>query len=144
MKKIQLITCKEWMVWVLALVGGADCVVIPILFSLQADPLFPLPGFYMVEIMLLGLVGVYSSVLETQPATRWRVMPWITAGVLLSFVVLGAWSIGFFLSPGFAAFILIGTLKNKRAKEEFKKHLAIFFAVLLLQSAIILTFAFLV
>jgi hypothetical protein len=51
-----------------ALLGAINCIVIPVLFTreqmvipdLQLLDLFPLPGFYFLEIMLLGLLSLIS------------------------------------------------------------------------------------
>lgn len=93
-----------------AFVGAANCVYVPFLLmgGLQ-QPLFPQPGVYFLEIAALGVLG-WVSVLS---ARGWF-MPWLVAGVLLVFNVLGAWTIGLWLIPATICFLGTGFLHPHR------------------------------
>jgi len=41
----------------LAIVAAINCVIVPMLFA-QQQPLFPLPGLYLIEIAVLGILGL--------------------------------------------------------------------------------------
>lgn len=50
----------------------------------QQRPLFPLPGLYLIEIALLGILGLIGLLLiEGETTLFGSVMPWIAAGSLL-------------------------------------------------------------
>ena len=57
--------------WVCSVFGAAVCLGVVLLFaSQQPDNLWPLPGFYFIEIALFGLLGVASRGMDTNPASR--------------------------------------------------------------------------
>ncbi len=90
---------KDNLIYFFGFVGALDTLIVPLIFSQGQEPLFPLPGLYLIEIGLVGLLALASIF-----ARRWPLVPWLAGGILLAFVVLGAWTIGFFLVPGFLAF----------------------------------------
>lgn len=115
-----------WLEKLLALVGTAVCVGVPFLFIPGQQPLYPLPGLYFLEIVGLGLVALVSLLFDHPPASQWAAVPYGAAGVLLAFVVLGAWTIGFFLAPACVAFSLAGVSADRRRGRPMIRHLAIF------------------
>jgi hypothetical protein len=107
----------ETLVSVLALIGAADCVAVAAIIGAQASngDFWLLPGFYLLQIGLLGLITLYSLTRAVhQPDTIWRGIPWISAGILFALVVLGAWSIGPFLIPAALAFLIAALLLDLR------------------------------
>jgi|GEM_PF-2898409 len=102
----------------LGLVGAADCVVVAAIFGAQSaagNDFWLLPGLYLLQIGLLGLITLYSLTKSIhQPETIWRSIPWISAGILLAFVVLGAFSIGPFLIPAALAFLIAALVLDLR------------------------------
>lgn len=105
----------------LGLVGAADCIAVVAIFGLQSAPgndFRLLPGFYFLQIGLLGLITLYSLTRAVhQPDTIWRGIPWISTGILFALVVLGAWSIGPFLIPAALAFLIAGLILDLRHSE---------------------------
>ncbi len=99
----------------LAVAGAANCVIVPLFFASMQQPLFPLPGLYLLEIALVGLAGLASLLPAASPENRWGWVPWAAAGVLLAFVILGAWTIGFFLIPAALAFLVAGVLTRSHS-----------------------------
>ncbi len=98
---------KNKLIDALGFLGAVNVFVVPIVFAFGQDPLFPLPGLYFIEIALVGLVAAYSIFRRT-----WPLVPWLASGILLAFVVLGAWTIGFFLIPAVFAFSVAGYLSD--------------------------------
>jgi hypothetical protein len=125
--------------WVLALVGAVNCVVIPFFFSQNQDPLFPLPGLYLIEIALLGILGLVSIMRDqVQNASYWGAIPWLVAGGLLAFVILGAWTIGLFLMPAMVAFLIAGILAGRRQSRKLSPHIGLFVLAAVVQAGIML------
>ena len=127
--------------WVCTVFGAAVCLVVVISFaSQQPDNLWLLPGLYFIEIALLGLLGVASRAMDTNPASAvWGAIPWGVGGALLSFVILGGFSIGPFLFPAMLTFWLAGTAADLRQKRGFAGHFGLALIAALLQGALILT-----
>lgn len=123
--------------WLLAILGAVNCIVIPMMFASQT-PLFPAPGLYLIEIALVGVLGLVSVVSEYHDHPRWQMVPWLAAGILLAFVVLGGFSIGFFLIPATLAFLIVGVLENRRAERGLVHHLGLFVIAAVVQGAIMM------
>ena len=96
---------KDKLIDFITFVGTIDVFVIPMLFAMNQDPLFPLPGLYFIEIALVGLLAAYSIF-----SRRWQPVPWIASGILAAFVLLGAWTIGFYLTPAMLAYAAAAVL----------------------------------
>ena len=106
--------------WLTALTGAFDCLAVAFLFSLnQSIPgkpfanLWPIPGLYFIELIALAGLAIAFIVEQPKPTvfSSPRV-PWVSAGIILAFVILGAWSIGPFLLPALLAFLLLGVLED--------------------------------
>ena len=95
--------------WVAAVVGAATCIIVPAMF-IQAGGDFPLPALYFMEIAAVGLLVVYFVYARHQLSERWGVVPWVAAGIMLAFVILGGFSIGLYLIPALIAFAALGVL----------------------------------
>lgn len=103
--------------------------------------LFPTPGIYFIEIMLIGLVGFISIANPSAINSKiWKSFSWICGGILMAFVILGAWTIGFPLIPGMLAFLIPGILSDFRQKDDIALHIIYFISAGLAQS----TFVFLI
>ncbi len=128
---------KNRLALLLAFVGAADCVVVPVLFGagIQQQPFFPLPGLYFLEIALLGLVGLVSA--RQNPAGWGQSVPWGIAGVLRAFNVLGAWTIGLYLIPGTLAFLGVGWLLTE-GRQKVWRGLGVFLLAALAQGILML------
>ena len=121
----------------LAVVAAINCVVVPMLFA-QQRPLFPLPGLYLIEIAVLGILGLTGLLLVESHSPFWRGVPWAAAGVLLAFVILGGFSIGFFLIPATAAFLLAGFLMNWLERGPVVQYIGLFLVAAVLQATLML------
>lgn len=136
---------------ILALIGAINCFAVPIIyaFSAQTNPpsnffsLFelPTPGLYFIELVLIGVLGLLAGIKKQhQPSVFWSVIPWISSGILLTFVILGAWTIGFFLIPAMIAFLVLGILVDRRLKGEIALHVIYFVSAGIAQAVIVFIF----
>ncbi len=102
---------KRW----IALLALLNCIIGPLYFSTVLGAyqnMFPLPFLYFIEIILLGVAGLW---LVDQPTHNHWI--WALDGVLLAFVVLGVFSIGLLLVPAFLLLSMLAlwqTTTNKR------------------------------
>jgi hypothetical protein len=119
----------------LAVVAAINCVIVPLLFA-QQQPLFPLPGLYLIEIAFLGIFGLIGLMLVEPISPFWRAVPWIAAGALLAFVILGGFSIGFFLIPATVSFLLAGFLLNWLQSGRISKYIGLFLITAILQATL--------
>ena len=131
---------KRLLLWLIAFVGAADCVFVPILFAASVQqPFFPLPGFYLLEIALLGLLGLMRAVQEPSNFPNWLMnVPWVTAGVLLTFNLLGGFTIGFYLIPGTLAFLVVGFVLAEQQSQKIWQGLGLFLVAAIAQAGLML------
>jgi hypothetical protein len=131
--------------WAFAIFGAVVCLVVVLLFaSLQPDQLWPLPGIYFIEVALLGVLVAASRAMDALPGSAaWGAVPWVGAGVLMSFVILGGFSIGPFLFPAMLAFWLAGVFADLRQRRRLAGHLVLAILAALLQGALMLAILFL-
>lgn len=123
---------------VLAWIGALNCIVVPFIFAAAQPALFPLPGLYMIEIVLFGLVGFASVTGNHTADSAWHPALWAAAGGLMAFVLLGGFSIGFYLIPATIAFVIAGALAIRRQGTGAARRIAVFLGATLLQSAVML------
>ena len=132
--------------WALAIFGSANGIFIAFLFGGyqlnggdSLPSLLPLPGLYLLEIGLasiLALLAVWRiQGSESQP---WQAVLWSITGILLAFVILGAWSIGIPLAPTFLAFLIVNILLAGGDRQRLVRGFATLSAAGLIQAAIIL------
>jgi hypothetical protein len=124
----------------LAVVAALNCVVVPMFFA-QQRPLFPLPGLYLIEIIVLAILALTGLLLIESRSPFWRAVPWIAAGVLLSFAILAIFSIGFYIIPAAVAFLLAGFLLNRIEGGLLLKYVGIFLIAAILQATLMITIA---
>lgn len=123
--------------WVAALIGALNCVLVSITFAQLDQPMWPLPGLYLIEIALTGLVvAIYVAIRPRLEATGWNALPWLAAGFMLAFVILGGFSIGLFLIPALVAFIVTGLLIDFQTSGSTGAHIGLFFVAALIQGAV--------
>jgi len=133
--------------WVFSILGALNCIVISILFSFSQIQLpdwdfsniWPFPAIYLIEIITLGIICVIAVAKDqNQPNSFWSGIPWICSGILLAFVILGAWTIGFFLIPAMVLFLLVGIMSDRRLKGNTPLHLIFFVSAGIGQSILVL------
>lgn len=126
---------RRMLEWIAALIGAANCIVVSVAFW-QGD--FPFPALYLIQIALLGLLVTVFVAERRRLDTRWNAFPWLVAGILLAFVILGGFSIGFFLVPAFLAFTIVGLLVDAQTGGAMGRHLGLLFVAAVAQGVVIL------
>jgi hypothetical protein len=124
-----------------------NCVGVPVWIGLnQISPgeswltLFPFPLMYLIEISLLGILGLISIFMHGH-SNGWRWILWVIMGILISFVILGAWTIGLFLIPGTILWILIGFSRAIRRRDPILRYVLVALIAGFVQTGVILTLA---
>jgi hypothetical protein len=79
---------------------------------------------------VVGLAGLGSLLDGGRPAVTW-----IAAGVLLAFVILGGFSIGFYLIPGLLLFIAGAALRQSEHVTGILRNLGLLLGAAVLQIA---------
>jgi hypothetical protein len=129
--------------WVLAILAAITCWIPVVLFAISQisieSSLWPFPGLYFLEILAFGVLGLISVVKDSPAGNHpWTGLPWIGAGGLLAFVILGAWTIGFYLVPAMILLITVGVVEDRRKKDNLSLHVILFLAAAFVQAAIVL------
>ncbi len=122
--------------WVAALIGAVNCVLVPAIFAQSQGDLFPFPGLYFVQLALVGVLVLAFVVARSRPKTRWPALPWVAAGIMLAFVVLGGFSIGPFLIPAFLAFLVTGVLVDVQTGAALARHIGLLIVAVVIQGAL--------
>jgi len=99
----------------LGVLGFVVCLItcLVIALSFLSDPhqeLFPLPAFYLLEMIAASLVAAIGTFKEGE---RWGRSIWAAGGIIAAFVLMGGFSIGFFFIPT-AILVLIAALPSWR------------------------------
>jgi hypothetical protein len=130
----------------LSVLGAINCILISILFSLSQiqvpggdlSDIWPLPAIYFLEIITLGIMCVIAVAKnQDQPNSFWSGIPWICSGILFAFVILGAWTIGFYLIPAMILFLIVGIMGDRRIKGDIALHLIYFVSGGIAQSILV-------
>jgi hypothetical protein len=145
--KSRLVKIGHPLEWLFSALGAFNCLIVPVLFTFSMFPqpedyligFWPFPAIYFAEIALFGL-GCLVSVAKNNPdrGSPWNYLPWISAGGLLAFVILGAWTIGFFLIPAMLFFIGVGIISDARKKDNLALHFIFFIVSAMIQALIVL------
>lgn len=126
--------------WAAATVGAVNCVLVSVAFVQPNQPMFPLPGLYLIEVALLGLIVIAFVAARPRLDTRWNAVPWVASGLLLTFVILGGFSIGFFLIPALIAFAVTGLMVDLQSAGFNARHLGFFLVAAVAQGAVMALF----
>jgi hypothetical protein len=109
----------------LAILGAAICLIVTVVIwrSVSAlQPMWPLPGLYFIEMVVLSLVTALASI---RGGPRAGLLTWGAAGIFSAFSILGALSVGFFYLPVAVIFGLLAVLSDLRHKQPIAAHLGI-------------------
>lgn len=131
---------KRYLEWLLAFSGAAICIgTAAIFWTSQSGQMWPLPGAHLITIEAFGVLGLVSVAADHSAARRrWGAILWIVVGGLVAFVVLGAWTVGFFLIPAALAFGAAAGLADARRKRALLPHLGLALLASLIEAGIIL------
>lgn len=130
--------------WLFSIIGALNCILVAVLFTnsqitgVGLTNIWPLPLIYFVEIFILGIVCLIAvAMLRHNSVSRWSGIPWICSGVLLALVILGAWTIGFYLIPAMILFLIVGILVDKRTQDDITLHLIFFVSAGIVQASLV-------
>ncbi len=98
------------------------------------QPLWPFPALYLLELVILGVIALYSS-LRDSPAAG--LVIWAIAGLFLAFVVLGGFSIGLYYFPIVLLFAMVAILSDIRHKKNILPHLGSLFLGVIVQTGLV-------
>jgi hypothetical protein len=104
---------------ILGFVGAFLCSAVALTFGMSqasiSGGLWPLPGLIFLELILLSLLGLAAAARDAGSARSvWGYIPWVVTGALAALVVLGGFTIGFFLIPSLLCFLAVGLLGKSR------------------------------
>lgn len=131
-------SAKRLAEWIAALIGAVNCILVPFGFAQAGNRDFPLPALYFIEIALLGVLVLAFVALRPRLGRRWNALPWAAAGIILAFVILGGFSIGFYMVPALIAFIAVGALANAQSGGFAVNHVGLFLVAAVAQAALML------
>ncbi len=110
--------------------------------SLQQH-IWPLPGGYLMEMNILGVIGLAGVVLDRERSSpRWGKLSWAVAGALGAMAVLGAWSIGWLYAPAAAAFAGAGVVADRRRGRSVVRNLGLVVLAAVVQAGVMVTAIF--
>jgi len=132
--------------------------------------ILPFPALYFIEIAGLGIAGLFSvyfascggtAQVQTTPRqgifpaggdaptdapglsrqrSFWAAVPWICAGITLTFVILGSFTIGLYLIPAFFAYLGAGIALDWWEKGDIPLHFIYFISAGIAQSLLVYLF----
>jgi hypothetical protein len=123
--------------WVFSILGALNCILVSIVFLFtqitypggELIDIWPFPLFYFIEITIIGILCVVAvAMLKTNAKSFWSGILWICSGILVAFVILGAWTIGFYLIPAMLLFLLVGIFADKRTQGDIPLHIIFYVA----------------
>jgi hypothetical protein len=118
--------------------GAAACIAITVtiwisLVSYQS--IWLLPGAYFLELMTGAILCILSFLYCFQRAS---LVSWIYSGVLVVFIVLAGFTVGFLYIPVFIIFGGLSIYSDLKHKKPIFAHLGIFLCAGILQSGVML------
>jgi hypothetical protein len=133
--------------WIFSILGALNSLIVAVLFTIYQLPqtggeltdIWPFPLVYLVEIGILGILPVVAvGLLKEDKKSRWTVVPWICSGILVAFVILGAWTIGFYLIPAMLLFLFVGIFADRRTKGDIPLHIIFYVVGAIAQASFVL------
>jgi hypothetical protein len=121
-----------------ALLAAAACLIVAILIWLSLStyqPMWPLPGLYLVEMPALSIIGALA-VVRGKPSST--LITWASAGAFGAFCALGVMSVGIFFLPAAVIFAVISITADARNKQRVAGHLGICLIAAIAQIALML------
>ncbi|MFZ2097890.1 MAG: hypothetical protein WAV05_14755 [Anaerolineales bacterium] len=134
--------------WLLVIFSVIVCMGVAAVIGSQQSPLWPVPGLYLIEFILISIIGVGNQLVKTSNVAFSKAFPWLSSkaitwiivGILLPFVIFGGFSIGLFLLPALLAFLLAGIISDWRSTTKIISHIGIAVMSAVIQGSLILIF----
>jgi hypothetical protein len=126
----------------LAIIGAAICLIVSAVFwqvFRVQQPMWPLPDLYLLEMAVascLCLWAIWSG--GTRPNRLRGILVWAGIGIILGFVVIGTFSIGFFYFPIAGLLASAAILSDRRQGSNLLVHVVVGLAAVVAQSALML------
>jgi hypothetical protein len=90
------------------------------------EPLWPLPGFVLLDWVLLGVMGFITTYFCIRRlAVRWLQAMWFITGAFIPLIILGAFSIGVVVLLVFVLFLISSTIVSIRQKAKWLQSLGL-------------------
>jgi len=133
--------------WGLSIVAALNCFVVVTVFAFNNTPDFPqgllsfwpFPMIYFMEIISIGIIGLIATIKAQQEGkSNWPAALWISSGILLTFVILGSWTIGFFLFPALVCYLILGINIDRKIGGDIPRQLVIFVIAGICQAVLVL------
>lgn len=133
--------------WIFSILGAVNCIIVAVLFTIYQLPqtggelidIWPFPLVYLVEIGILGILPVVAvGLMKDNVKSRWSVVPWICSGILVAFVILGAWTIGFYLIPAMLLILFVGIFADRRTHGDIPLHIIFYVVGAIAQASFVL------
>jgi hypothetical protein len=124
------------------MLGTAVCLIVSAgvwLAIRSQQPMWPLPDLYLLEIAAVSCLctwGIWSN--GTSQASLRGILSWAAIGIVLGFVILGAFSIGFFYLPVAGLLGSTAILADLRQRHNLIIHLGVGLAAAIAQAVIML------
>jgi hypothetical protein len=84
------------------------------------EPLWPLPGFVLLDWVLLGLMGFLTTYFCMRKlAEKWMQAMWFTTGTFIPLIILGAFSIGPIVLLVYVLFLISAIILSIRQKAKW-------------------------
>jgi len=101
--------------------------------------IWPFPLLYFIEILIISILCIVAvGMLNTNSKSLWSAIPWICSGILLAFIVLGAWTIGFFLIPAMLLLLFVGIFVDRRTQGDIPLHIIFYVGGAIAQASFVL------
>jgi hypothetical protein len=127
---------------ILSVLGNGLCQVICVVLWLVIQthqPMWPFPALYLLEMAILSILitwGLLSN--ESRPASLRYGLVWAGIGLIVGFILLGSFSIGFAFIPTALLLATAAILSDRRQRGNLLLHLGVAFAAALVQVALML------
>jgi len=94
---------------------------------------------YFMEIISIGIIGLIATVIALrEDNSNWSAALWVSSGILLTFVILGSWTIGFFLFPAMLCYLILGINIDRNIGGDIPRQLVIFVIAGISQAVLVL------
>ncbi len=134
--------------WLFVIFGVIVCLGVAALIGSQKSPLWPVPGFYLIEFTLIAIVGAVNQLVMTGTVAYSRTFAWLSlkeirwiiVGMLLPFVIFGGFSIGLLILPALLAFLIAGIISDWSSNNKVIIHIGIPVISAVIQGSLIIIF----
>ena len=99
--------------------------------------MWPLPALYLLEMLAASILGVWDT-WSSETRQHGAIVTWVVTGILLAFVIIGAWSVGFLFIPVAGLLAGAAVLSDRRQGRSLVVHLGVGLGAALAQAALML------